>query len=254
MNRFNNDNKFDGNQSQLIIEQNNKSNEPVLSSHSKTHASDSFPASTTTEFINILLLGESGVGKSTFINAFVNYLTFGTVENSKRGKPVVLIPVSFLLITGDNFEERTVTFGDIDSLNNENFDHPGQSVTHHCKSYVFQLDNISQKKICIIDTPGFGDTRGLDQDDVNMQHTLEYINDLTHINAVCFLLKSNASRVHNFFKTCLAQLLNSLRSTSRQNIIFCFTNARSTFYSPGDTAPLLKSVLKGTGFDGIPFK
>ncbi|CAF2105256.1 unnamed protein product [Rotaria magnacalcarata] len=246
--------QFDGNQSQLIIEQNNKSNEPVLSSHSKTHASDSFPASTTTEFINILLLGESGVGKSTFINAFVNYLTFGTVENSKRGKPVVLIPVSFLLITGDNFEERTVTFGDIDSLNNENFDHPGQSVTHHCKSYVFQLDNISQKKICIIDTPGFGDTRGLDQDDVNMQHTLEYINDLTHINAVCFLLKSNASRVHNFFKTCLAQLLNSLRSTSRQNIIFCFTNARSTFYSPGDTAPLLKSVLKGTGFDGIPFK
>ncbi|CAF3522143.1 unnamed protein product [Rotaria socialis] len=254
MNRFNNDNKLDGNQSQLIIEQNNKSNELALSSHSKTHASDSSTASTTAELINILLLGESGVGKSTFINAFVNYLTFGTLEKAQQGKPVVLIPVSFLLTTGDNFEERTVTFGDVDSLNNENFDHPGQSVTQHCKSYVFQLDNIRQKKICIIDTPGFGDTRGLDQDDVNMQHILEYINDLTHINAVCFLLKPNASRVHNFFKTCLARLLNSLGSTSRQNIIFCFTNARSTFYSPGDAAPLLKSVLKGTGFDDIPFK
>ena len=86
------------------------------------------------EVINILLLGESGVGKSTFINAFVNYLTFKTLKEAQNGKPVVIIPVSFLLTVGKNFDEHTVKFGEFDEFNNEDFDHPGQSVTQHCKS------------------------------------------------------------------------------------------------------------------------
>lgn len=37
------------------------------------------------EEINILLLGETGVGKSTFINTFVNYLKFDSLGNAKAG-------------------------------------------------------------------------------------------------------------------------------------------------------------------------
>jgi GTP-binding protein EngB required for normal cell division len=202
---------------------------------------------------NILLLGESGVGKSTFVNAFVNYLKFKTLEQAKTNKPVVLIPVSFLITTGHNFEEHIVKFGEPDNLNNEDFDHPGQSVTQQCKSYIFSLNNMNGNKLRIIDTPGFGDTRGIDQDDLNMKHILEYINNLTHINAVCFLLKPNASQINNFFQTCLTQLLDLLGPNARQNIVFCFTNARSTFYAPGDTAPLLKDILKSVPAGDIPF-
>ncbi|CAF4973748.1 unnamed protein product, partial [Rotaria sp. Silwood1] len=198
----------------------------------------------TNNTINILLLGESGVGKSTFINAFVNYLIYKTLETAEQDKPVVLIPVSFLITTGSDFHEHTVKFGDPDSYHNEDFDHPGQSVTQKCKSYVFHLNHINTTKIRIIDTPGFGDTRGVHQDDANMQHILEYINDLTHLDAICFLLKPNTSKINYFFVTCLNQLLDFLGSTARENIIFCFTNARSTFYTPGDTVPLLKSILK----------
>jgi hypothetical protein len=100
-------------------------------------------SSTRENIINILLLGESGVGKSTFINAFVNYLVFETLEEAESNKPVILISVSFYMTTGDNFEERIVNFGD--------FDHPGQSVTQNCKSYLFTLKHMDGRKLRIID-------------------------------------------------------------------------------------------------------
>ncbi|CAF3126009.1 unnamed protein product [Rotaria sp. Silwood2] len=256
-----NDNSFNKNQSIILTEQENERNGNSQYSSSlptKTQASNasraSLSASSTNEIINILLVGESGVGKSTFINAFVNYLTFKTLNEAEQGKPVVLIPVSFLMTVGKDFEEHTVKFGNSDSYNNEDFDHPGQSVTQHCKSYIFHLNDINKKKLRIIDTPGFGDTRGSDQDDANMQHILEYINELTHLNAICFLLKPNTSQINSFFVTCLTQLLDLLGSNARQNIVFCFTNARSTFYTPGDTAPLLKSILQSFSLNDISFK
>jgi GTP-binding protein EngB required for normal cell division len=221
----------------------------------KVQTTDPLPSSLlTTNTINILLLGETGAGKSTFINAFVNYLKFKTLNKAQSSKPIVVIPVSFLITVGDNFEEHTLEFGDLDSSHNEDFDHPGQSVTQRCKSYLFRFDHIGGKNLRIIDTPGFGDTRGLDQDDRNMQHILEYINNLSHLNAICFLLKPNASRLDISFRTCLTQLFNLLEPNARNNIIFCFTNARSTFYTPGDTAPLLKKMLSSFTITDIPFK
>ncbi|CAF5087328.1 unnamed protein product [Rotaria magnacalcarata] len=81
------------------------------------------------------------------------------------------------------------------SLNNENFTATGQSITQHCKSYTFDLHDGGRRTVRIIGTPGFGDTRSTDQHDQNIEHILQYINILTHLNAICFLLKPNASRL-----------------------------------------------------------
>ncbi|UJR32405.1 hypothetical protein I4U23_019867 [Adineta vaga] len=248
---------------EISTEQQPSSPEPVIhhehtleeQNASPTDAAQTFPIPTTSinEIMTILLVGESGVGKSTFINALANYLTFDSFEEAESSEPVVLMPVSFVMTVGDNFEEHIVKFGEVDSYNNEKFDHPGQSVTQHCKSYLFDLKHDHGKQLRIIDTPGFGDTRGLDQDEQNMEHILQYINNLTHINAICFLLKPNASRLHIILRTCFSQLFSFLHPDARENLIFCFTNARSTFYSPGDTAPLLKTMLKSLSITNLPF-
>ncbi len=206
--------------------------------------------SSTNNIINVLLLGESGVGKSTFINALVNYLTFDTLEQAHQKKPVALMPVSFLMTEGDNFEERTVRFGDKDP--NEIHNQSGQSVTQRCKSYLFSIG--TRRKLNLIDTPGMCDTRGLDQDHLNMQHILSFINNLSHLTAICILLKPNESKLNVVFRSCFNQLLSFLGENVRKNIIFCFTNTRTTFFTPGDTAPLLKQMLSNLSIDNIPFE
>ena len=206
------------------------------------------------EAINILLLGESGAGKSTFINAFVNYLNFRELDDARQ-KPIVLIPVSFIMTSGVDFDEHQVTFGGMDTLANEDFTNFGQSVTQHCKSYIFSHtnDDNTVRKLRIIDTPGIGDVRGSTQDDINMQHVLSFISKLTHLNAVCMLMKPNSARLNAFLRSCLIQLFDLLGEDARERIIFCFTNARSTFYTPGDTGPLLKQLLSSLPMKNILF-
>jgi GTP-binding protein EngB required for normal cell division len=235
---------------------NNETNRPkqkAISTSTKTHLPIA-PPPPTNEIINVLLLGETGVGKSTFINAFANYLKFETLKQAQSETPIALIPVSFLITVDNNLDKRTVKFGDFVSSNNEDFDHPGQSVTQDCRSYVFHIGHGNGRKLRIIDTPGFGDTRGPDQDELNMQHILEYINNLSHLNAICFLLKSNALHLHTFFQSCLSQLFSFLQQTARNNIAFCFTNGRSNFYMPGNTTPLLKNMLTSFSEGEIPFE
>src|SRR5687768_6623261 len=107
--------------------------------------------------INILLLGETGVGKSTFINAFVNYLKFETLDEAKSGDMEVLITSKFT-ITDENYKTRTIKVGIDDT--NEQIGNVGVSSTQGCRSYVFHV--AEDKIIRLIDTPGIGDTRGID--------------------------------------------------------------------------------------------
>ena len=209
---------------------------------------------TNDDTISILLLGETGVGKSTFINAFANYLAFDTLQQAQP-EPLVLMSISFLITMGDNFEEKTVTFGVQDDLNNEDYSQLGQSVTQHCRSYLFTLrEGVNRgRKLRLIDSPGIGDVRGLAQDDINMQHILLYLSNLSHLNGVCILMKPNNSRLNIFFRSCFLQLFDLLGESARDRIMFCFTNSRSTFYTPGNTGPLVKELLKSLPVQDIPF-
>jgi hypothetical protein len=117
---------------------------------------------------------------------------------------------------------------------------------------VFDLND--RTRLRFIDTPGMGDTRGIDQDDKNIDHVLTYLNNLSHLNAICLLLKPNASRLNVFFRSCINQLFTYLTPIGYNNIIFCFTNARSTFFAPGNTGPLLRKMLKQEHHEGISFQ
>ncbi|CAG8588480.1 4198_t:CDS:2, partial [Racocetra fulgida] len=188
--------------------------------------------------LNILLLGETGVGKSTFINAFANYMKFKNLDEAMHGKMDTLIP-SMFSITDEYCDLRNIIVGQEDE--NEFITNRGMSSTQGCKSYKFRVDNNTEVRF--IDTPGIGDTRGLNTDAKNFEKILKYISQFDQLNGICILLKPNNARLTIMFRFCIQELLSHLHKDARDNIVFCFTNCRGTFYRPGDTLPTLKKQL-----------
>jgi GTPase SAR1 family protein len=190
--------------------------------------------------INILLLGPTGVGKTTFINAFANYLVYNSLDEAIEGKLQTLIPAWFIYTDKNTFEEKTIIIGTPDK--SEKKGSVGQSCTRECRSFVFQIKN---RKLRLIDAPGIGDTEGILQDEKNFEDILAYISQFEYLNGICILLKPNEDRLHILFRFCVKELLRHLHVHAKQNIMFVFTNARATSFQPGPSAPLLRELLRG---------
>ncbi|UJR14399.1 hypothetical protein I4U23_001396 [Adineta vaga] len=193
--------------------------------------------------LNILLLAHEGVGKSTFINAFVNYIKYQTFDEALSKKSVVLKPLSFAVTSNNYFETRTVQLGDIKSPKR-----PG------CQTYIFDLQRNNGKKLCLIDTPSFQDSGSVHStNSANTKHILDYVNNLTHLDAICLLLQPDESRLLNDLQSCFVQLLKRLGTQAYRNVIFCFTNALTTFYSPGKTASSIRNMFISYSLNNIKF-
>ena len=123
------------------------------------------------EDMNIILLGKSGVGKSTWINSFFNYLMHESFEAAKDYGPVYApVCTKFHIadqnVETDNIEERLFT---IQVGEKEN----------HCEEYASGNVNASATRmpmshrleardgkytITLIDTPGVRSTTGRDDE------------------------------------------------------------------------------------------
>ncbi|GBG82392.1 hypothetical protein CBR_g34768 [Chara braunii] len=191
--------------------------------------------------VNILLLGESGVGKSTFINGFANYLRHRAMDDAAEDL-VALIPSKFTWCEdSDNFRSLEVTVGERQDGGNEAAaTGRGDSSTQSCKAYVFGYGDY---KVRLIDTQGIGDTRGIERDRINFDNLLRFLRCHRSLHGICILLKPNCSRLNVMFRFCVMELLSHLHSSAKGNIAFVFTNARSTFYKPGETMPVLTEML-----------
>ncbi|KAI2637959.1 hypothetical protein GGS26DRAFT_435232 [Hypomontagnella submonticulosa] len=198
--------------------------------------------------LNILILGETGVGKSTFINAFVNYIKYESMEEALKVKNLDwLIPCSFSTqqVDEDDPDGRLIeTKIQIGSSSSERDGATGQSATQETSFYPFQLGDVTVR---LIDTPGIGDTRGVDQDKKNMANILNVLSQFEKIHGIIILLKPNASRLTVVFRFCIEELLTHLHRDAARNMVFGFTNARASNYRPGDTFIPLQNLLKKYG-------
>jgi GTPase SAR1 family protein len=199
---------------------------------------------TTSENLNILILGETGVGKSTFINAFVNYLSFRTLDEAMAAERLEwVIPCSFSTQVMDrsqpDSEIRQIEVK-VGSRDDEHDGSNGDSATQETKVYPV---TIGTRTIRLIDTPGIGDTRGPEFDKKNMADILQTLGSYEALHGILILLKSNNSRLNVTFRYCVTDLLVHLHRSAANNMAFGFTNTRISNYTPGDTFKPLTQLL-----------
>ena len=186
---------------------------------------------------NILILGETGVGKSTWINSIANYVAFSSLQDAINARDLkVLIPFQFQ-ITNEKDCEQEISLGS--KCDDENME-SGQHGTVRPKEYKFCSKH---HIISFIDTPGIGDPRGASQDQENIESILDFLASYDKIHAICILLKPQLTRLTTSFTFCTTMLLNHLHKSAVENIVFCFTHTKGTKFTPGGTLGLLKSLF-----------
>lgn len=191
--------------------------------------------------VNILILGETGVGKSTFVNAFINYLTFSSLDEALKAEKLHwIIPCSFTHQQHDSHDRlvsQTIHVGNDDD---ERDGSGGQSATQQATVYPLYFKDTL---IRLIDTPGIGDTRGLDQDRANMANILSVLRNYADLHGIIILLKPNNARLGVMFRFCVKELLTHLHRSAAENMVFGFTNTRGSNFTPGDTFKPLETLL-----------
>ena len=163
------------------------------------------------EIFNIMVVGETGVGKSTWIHAFLNYMQGIQIEENIR----------YLLFNEKEKQEKYAKkYGEKQK---------GSSVTDIPEVYNIEQTVLFDNPIRLIDTAGFGDTRGKEFDEKitkDIQKLFENSN-FQNLNAVCFVFKASESRFHDRMKYILDKLFSLFGEDIKKNIIIIFTFADS---------------------------
>lgn len=171
------------------------------------------------EELNILILGRTGVGKSTWINAFVNYLIHPSLDDGLEAEKLSwVIPFAFRTYSvneeGD-FEDLEVQVGFDQRPSSprtpnqkisvqEQDGSTGGSATQRTVVHKVQIGN---QLVRLIDTPGIGDTRGAAKNRENLSDIVGVLRTYKRVHGILILLKPNEQRLDLMFKFCVQELL-----------------------------------------------
>jgi len=189
--------------------------------------------------LNVLLIGESGVGKSTWINAFGNYCSFGSLEEAAKAGG--LFPIPSTVTDPQTRKQITIcTEGKLQS--------PKQittAVTRKPKEYVFRHVN-TNTVINLIDTPGLldADTSTHDTYKEHVDNILNVLLAYQEIHAIFILIKANVTRLTDVFQYTLTAIFKRLDKSACNNVIFIFTHAASANFKIDKTQSVLMQFLK----------
>lgn len=85
--------------------------------------------------------------------------------------------------------------------------------------YAIRPKNPAHPNVLIVDTPGFGDTRGLDQDRINMDLITRKFNKYKRLNMVNFVMNSTLKRMGSVERYVFGEGLSMLGQDT-ENIIY----------------------------------
>ncbi|KZV68359.1 hypothetical protein PENSPDRAFT_634475 [Peniophora sp. CONT] len=161
--------------------------------------------------LTILLVGETGVGKSSFLELIANVL-----------------------------KGNAVLHYDFNILNRANEAGGSQSHSQTNAAHLYEMTSQNGQMIRILDTPGLADTRGLEQDEMHKRSIATQIQKhIDSVNAVIILANGTVPRITVGTDYALSTLSAMFPKSLANNIAFMFTNVANplTWNFSDDTIP-----------------
>ena len=152
----------------------------------------------------MLLIGETGSGKTSFLNLLCNSKLFeelGTEVDAAKFNRIK----HYNDLKIENSTARAMA-----------------SKTSEAKFYNTKLCNM---RITVIDTPGFGDSRGLEQDKKNVKKIIDALKGEEYVNCICLVINGRQSRMSASLKYVMSEISTILPKEVFDNIIVVFTNS-----------------------------
>eukprot|EP00731_Ephydatia_muelleri_P017237 Em0010g335a len=99
-----------------------------------------------------------------------------------------------------------------------------ESKTSDAKCYKVRFDEL---EVTIIDTPGFGDSRGIEEDKKNVKKIVDTIHrDIEYVNCICLVINGRQARTSCQLKYVLTEISATLPKTAFNNLITVMTNCQ----------------------------
>ena len=152
----------------------------------------------------MLLIGETGSGKASFLNLICNC---GMTQKLQAG------------FEDDDAIQQLRRYNDTELENAESS--KMESKTSGARSYYVELCGI---KMGVIDTPGFGDSRGMEQDKRNVAKIIDALKEEDYINCVCLVINGRQNRMSATLRYVLTEVTAILPKEIVSNVIVVFTN------------------------------
>ena len=134
----------------------------------------------------MLLVGENGSGKTSFLNLICNFNLFQTLDFQAG------------LEQFHNFNDFVMENAAAQQI---------ESKTSDAKLYNVEFHDL---KIGIIDTPGFGDSRGMEEDKKHMKRINDALKEVDCINCVCLIINGRNSRCTSTLQYVLTEVTPQL--------------------------------------------
>ena len=174
------------------------------------------------QHLKVLVIGRSGSGKTTLINCMVNHF-FN--KNYDEDRLIAITQNLSLknLVTGEAVPVQMPC--NIPNFENKQSDgSSSQSRSQTSKPNIYDFEN-AYMKLSIVDTPGLGDTGGMEVDTTHSENICQAAASLTDFNAIVFVHRAGDCRADVMLSYMIREFQGILPKDCSDNFIVCFTGA-----------------------------